>query len=97
MAKTEYIGLCYMLLRDWHMNGLDLSNVVQIVLACLGIGSNCRRLLLYERLVYNWIQQFHNNEAIGKSMLLMPKSDRKQNKMAFLGLFNFMVSKNIGF
>jgi hypothetical protein len=56
------------------MNGLDLSNVVQIVLACLGIGSNCRRLLLCECLAYNWIQQFHNNEATGKSMLLMPKS-----------------------
>ena len=40
------------------MNGLDLSNVVQIVLACLGIGSNCRRLLLCECLAYNWIQQF---------------------------------------
>jgi hypothetical protein len=53
VAKTEYIGACYMLLRDWHMNGLDLSNVVQIVLGCLGMGSNCRILLVHEGLAYN--------------------------------------------
>jgi hypothetical protein len=56
------------------MNGLDLSNVVQIVLGCLGMGSNCRILLLHEGLAYNWIQHFHDNEAVGKSMLLLPKS-----------------------
>jgi hypothetical protein len=53
VTKIEYTGLCYMLLRDWHINGLDLSNIVQIVLAYLGIGSNYRRLLLYKHLAYN--------------------------------------------
>jgi hypothetical protein len=52
-SKAVYIGLYYILLRAWHINGLDLSNVVQVALACLGMGSNCRRLLLYERLAYN--------------------------------------------